>query len=752
MYTDDDIFDTLFCDFDDDPENDNAKPLPPLTPSYEQQLVVNHLVDGDNVVVDSVSGSGKSTTILSCAEQIPNKTILQLTYNAMLRKDVHEKVVARELLNISVHTYHSLAVKYYHKDAHKDSILRKILSANLSPLREIPTIDIVCLDESQDMTLLYYLFIVKFLRDMGGRIQVCVLGDYKQGIYQFKGADIRFLTKAAEIWSKYPLLSSPVFHHCALTTSYRVTDPMADFVNEVMLGTKRLYSCKLGSPVQYIRNHNHNIITIIKSRIAALLDSGESPSSIFILSASTKSKLVRKIENFLVERGIPCFVSMQDGEVSDERVITGKVVFTTFHSVKGRERKHVFVVGFDQSYFSNYAPELMVNECPNTLYVACTRGTENLYVFESAQHRSNRPLEFLQKTHFDMQDSSYVNFYGIPQKNFESEDTETYNRDGKFHNVTPSSLVRFIPENVVDEITPLMERIFVIETPAIPELVIDIPIVIRTSRGFHEDVSALNGIAIPSIYYDYLYKRMASTEQDARQDIQPGFGAKPLLSVIHDIMDETNNNEYAYLKQMVANLPDTFSTPEEYLYLSNIYVSVSEKLYFQLNQIGKNDYGWLSSAMIRECIDRFEETVGRECSSTTDVIIEQSIIDFSREAENEALCAVLAPFFDVETAKFRFSARTDLITLENIWEMKCTTTISMEHQLQLLLYAWIWTILYPEKPREFRIFNIRSGEVQRLTTDINVWTTIVVALLKGKYTKLAEKTDEEFLEGTFVQP
>jgi hypothetical protein len=444
---------------------------------------------------------------------------------------------------------------------------------------------------------------------------------------------------------------------------------------------------------------------------------------------------------------------MQDGEVADERVITGKVVFTTFHSAKGRERKHTFIVGFDQSYFANYAPELPVTECPNTLYVATTRAMENLYVFESAQHRSNRPLEFLQKTHFEMQDSSYVNFYGIPQKNFETEDAETHNRDGKFHNVTPSSLVRFIPENIIDGITPIMERIFVIETPAVPELAIDIPIVICTSRGFHEDVSALNGIAIPSIYYDYLYRRMASAEHDADGVLKnTGFGAKPLLSVIHDIMDETNNNEYAYLKRMVANLPDTFSTPEEYLYLANIYVAVTEKLYFQLNQIGKHDYGWLSPSMIQECIDRFEETVGRECSSAADVSIEESIIDFSREAENEALCAVLAPFFDAEMAKFRFSARTDLITLENVWEMKCTTTISMEHQLQLLLYAWIWTILYPEKPREFRIFNIRSGEIQRLAGDIDTLTTIVVALLKGKYTKLAEKTDEEFLGGTMVPP
>jgi len=825
MYNNDhEIIETLFWDNPDNENNDEDSrigqtSLPPLKPSYEQQIVINHIMDGDNVVVDSVSGSGKSTTILSCAEQLPNKVFLQLTYNSMLRKDVHEKVVARGLHNISVHTYHSLAVKYYHKDAHKDTVLRKILSANLPPTRSIPEINIVCLDESQDMSLLYYLFIVKFLRDMGGRIQVCVLGDYKQGIYQFKGADIRFLTKAVEIWSKYPLLSSPVFRQCALTMSYRITQQMADFVNDVMLGNHRLNACKSGSPVQYIRHSQFHSITIIKSRIARLLDEGESPSSIFILAASTKSKFVRKIENFLVERGIPCYVSIQDGEMPDERISNGKVVFTTFHCVKGRERKHVFVVGFDQTYFTYYGPEFPTDQCPNTLYVACTRGTDNLYVFESANHSTDRPLDFLQKTHFDMQELPYINFCGIPQKNF---DMNPETRDGKMHYVTPTTLIRFISESVIDIIAPILERLIIVETPAFPELEIDIPIMIHTSRGFYEDVSILNGIAIPIMYYDRLFQKISSNE---------GVGVKQLLPVIQSILSETKDNEYTFLKRKIAELrqftfceaktpnvvspgipqftfceaktpnvvspgipqftfceaktpnvvspgipqirseertkdledstemgyhrrrmPETFSTPEEYLYLANLYVAVNEKLYFSLNQIGKNDYGWLTPDIIRECMDRFDETLGAECSLPENVSVEQSIVDNSMEEANQALCAVLTPFFEDGDANFCFSARTDLITLENVWELKCTTAISMEHQLQLLIYAWIWTILYPEKPREFRIFNIRSGEIQRLVVDMDDLTTIMVALLKGKYTKHVEKTDAEFLGGTTFPP
>jgi hypothetical protein len=745
--TDTDILNALFDD-DEDDLADERRSTTALRPSYEQQLAINHLLDGHNVVLDSVSGSGKSTTILSCVEQLSDKSVLQLTYNAMLRKEVREKVHARNLHNICVHTFHSLAVYHYHKDAHKDIVLRKILQTNMRPVRPIPRYDLVFLDESQDMSLLYYAIMVKFLTDMGNPFQICILGDYKQGIYQFRGSDIRFLTKAAQIWRPFPLLSSPVFHHCSLTMSYRITNQMADFVNDVMLGEKRLMACKSGPKIHYIRNSKSNIIRIICFHILRLLREGQSPSTIFVLSASVKNGYVRKIENALVERGIPCYVPLSDGDQIDERIITGKVVFSTFHSVKGRERKHVFVLGFDNSYFQYYAPELPITECPNTLYVACTRATESLFVCELNQFAGDRPLAFLQKTHYEMKESAYIEFNGIPQRIFDTAD-DAYDRDQKdrFHDVSPTTLIRFISESVVEEITPVLERAFHIEQEPHPELEIEIPILIQTTRGFHEDVSDLNGIAIPSIYYDHLYRRVFAAEgsaPDAETETLP-IGARILLNNIESFMCETKDGEYTYLKEKIASLPKTIATPEEYLYLANIYVSVKERLYYRMFQIGEADYGWLSDSVIRECLCRFDEIIGGECQPNTDVRIEYSLIDSTKEEENARVNAVLAPFFESDPRKFRFSARTDLITPDNVWEIKCTTAVSMEHQLQVIIYAWLWRIIYPELPRDFRILNIRSGEIQRLELSLEDMTFVVVALLRGKYDRPAEKTDEEFM-------
>jgi superfamily II DNA or RNA helicase len=55
-----------------------------FTPSSEQQLIIDAIKRGENVSVNAVAGSGKTTTILGIAKQIPEKKILQITYNLSL--------------------------------------------------------------------------------------------------------------------------------------------------------------------------------------------------------------------------------------------------------------------------------------------------------------------------------------------------------------------------------------------------------------------------------------------------------------------------------------------------------------------------------------------------------------------------------------------------------------------------------------------------------------------------------------------
>jgi len=738
-------------------------------PSEEQQIIINHIKNGDNVVVDACAGSGKSTTILSCAKSTPHKQFLILTYNSALRLEMMAKIKELKLSNLEVHTYHSLAVKYFLPSAHTDTGIRIILRDKMPPTTLIPAFKTVVLDEAQDITFLFYLLIVYYTNLIINPFQLLILGDWMQGLYEFKGADIRFLTLADKIWSQNSRLCNNTFHKCTLRMSYRITKQMADFVNNVMLGETRMLACKDGPKVTYIRNSPYVIERIVVYRIRELLAAGAKPSDIFILGGSVNgpNSNIRKMENILVESGIPTHVPMIElADKMDDRVIRGKVVFSSFHSVKGRQRKYVFIVGFDNSYFAFCAKNLDPTVCPNTLYVATTRATDELFLLENNQRATDRPLDFLHKTHHQMKQScaDYIDFKGPAQTVFYESKTDAENRGIvtiPTHHLTPTSLIKFIPESVIEEISPLLDKIFIrqnygIESGFIYDASLNngldydrhqystqdiepnpliIPSIIQTEQGFHEDVSDLNGIAIPNIYYDYIIK---SEEPNM------------LYELIAGRIRDMKPNEHRYLKTLFADLSPICITPADYLRMANMYVSIQERLYYKLKQIGRHEYTWLTDAMIENSKRLLDATVGVECVDEMPAI-EQTIIHYNMESEHVKIDALLSAKYGPD-ATFRFSARTDVTTMKSIWELKCTRKLSTDNLLQVVIYAWIWRTIFADDAlkmlKRFILLNIKTGESLLLDASKDELDTIIVALLKGKYGKTVALTDTEFIANT----
>lgn len=704
--------------------------------SNEQLLVLNHTKSGHNSIVDAVAGSGKSTTVLSIAAKMLSKKFIQLTYNSMLRCEIKEKTEQLAINNLDIHTYHSLAVKYYNSSAYTDTGIRHILAHNTKPRIHIPKKDVVVIDEAQDMTFLYFQFIVKYTMDMNCPFQLIVLGDYMQGLYEFKGADTRFLTLAIEIWKNHPNLKSKIFHSCTLKTSYRITNQMASFINTVMLDEQRLIACRDGLvKVVYIRNSQRNIENTVIFHINSLLAAGAKPSDIFILGASVKgpNSAVRKMENVLVSKGIPCHVPMFESDNIDEKVIQRKLVFSTFHSVKGRQRKYVFVLGFDQGYMRFYGRNLPQNICPSTLYVACTRATEGLAVLEHTDFETDRPLDFLKMSQFEMKKQDYIDFKGAPYYPLFQSVEQPSNELVLKHYVTPTDLIKFIPEFVLESITPVLESIFTIEREKSIEL--DIPTVIETVDGYYEEISDLNGLAIPAMYYDFLNAKWSNTS-----------ATNVLYETILLILDEMKDYEHKFLKEIASKMPTTFTRPSDYLYLANVYTAFQEKLYFKLKQISPDDYNWITDELMNQCKKRLDKFVGCECD-TAKPLIEKTLIHQSQEVDHEKIDQFLDEYFE-NNIKFRFTARLDIVTTQTVWEIKCVREITMDHQLQVVIYAWLYEMLRKdsETPHCFKIFNIRTGEVQKLIADREHLDFIVISLLQGKYQQTEKITDELFVK------
>lgn len=724
------------------------------TPSEEQQLVIDNLKNGYNVVCSAVAGSGKSSTVLATSKQLSDKQILQITYNASLRLEIKEKVQVLGLPNITVHTFHSLAVKYYSTDCNTDTGIRYLLLHNTPPRTSIPKLDICMLDEFQDCTELYFKFVVKFIRDMGSPVQLLILGDPRQCLYEFKGADTRFLTMADTVWTDFELLSSKEFIHCSLVMSYRITNQMSKFVNDVMLGEGLMSACRDGEPVTYIRNNRKNIEKAVIYTINELLtNGGVKPNEIFVLAASVKglNSHVRKMENALVEQNIPCHVPMFDTEKLDDRIIEGKIVFSTFHCAKGRQRKYVFVVGFDNNYFEQFArTSTDTTECPNTLYVGCTRATHGLYLLEFDQRSTDRPLDFLKMGHHEMKKQDYIKFNGMPRSIFYVDESEAARKsliDKKYE--TPTKLIKFIPDYILDIITPIIEDIFVVGSPGIE---ITIPSVINTRKGFYEAVSDLNGIAIPCMFYDSLSISTKSCGEAAdkreafKQYENVPFSKENPSNVLYNMVEnsllEMKEHEHEYLKKIVKELPTVCETIDDYLFLANVNNSIQERLYFKVKQIERDEYTWLSTEVVNQCMERLNHVIGGEPGTKTS---EFMLIHHSLEDAHAKIDQLLAPHFP-ESYRFRFSAILDLVTETSVWELKCTENINLDHKLQLIIYAWLWKMM--DKPdKEFKLFNITTGELHTLNSGLDEeLNTIVIALLRGKYDEQAIKTDDEFIE------
>lgn len=705
-------------------------------PSEEQQSVIQSIEDGYNVLVDACAGSGKSTTILSCAIALPQYNFIQLTFNKLLQSEVQEKVGVLQIPNIAVYTFHGLAVKYYDSGCFNDMGIRKMLREQTPFRQELPNCDIVVLDETQDMTFVFFELMWKFCTEMNRPIQLLILGDEKQGLYGFKGSDTRFLTMGDFCWSNFPLLKSHVFCRHILKMSYRITNPMRDFLNKVMLGEFRLQSCKDGVPVVYIRRNMYDkqggyqtIPLMIKQ---LMLEKNVKYDDFFILAHSVKSKnrSVQLLENLLVRAQIPVFVPNNDAkEDLDSRVIQNKVVFSTFHSAKGRQRKYVFVLGFDDSHFALKKTK-QIEMCPNELYVACTRATEKLFVWESIR-KDSYILPFLKYNHNQLRAADFVKFCGIPSGR-KPEVSEKKLDDIYKKVVHPSEVIRFISESTLDIISPLVETMFETLQPANEEL-LDIPTVHETALGSCEEVSDLNGTVIPLMYFDRL-------RQETKEPI--------LQKLVKQNMKSVAETDHPLLWDAVANMPPQCDTIADYLYMANLLTATQDLFYSRLNQIAPDDYQWITEDMLTQCFAYLDNVLKKECELPDTWKAEPYVIQSSDEIGHIYIDQCLSNCLQESNMMYRFSARADLITNTSLWELKCTSQLSLDHKLQLILYAWLYQMKHKEKKdvehMNYFLYNIRTNEHLQLQTSFDALTTVVVEIIKNKYMKPNELTDEEF--------
>ena len=111
--------------------------------------------------------------------------------------------------------------------------------------------------------------------------------------------------------------------------------------------------------------------------------------------SSIKLCFIKKNPNYRTKCPInkcPIYIPSNDDIILDPNEIKNKLAIATFHQSKGRERKYVIVLGFDDSYFNYYNRSSDTDICPSTLYVALTRAKRELHLL--SHFNTKQPYNF----------------------------------------------------------------------------------------------------------------------------------------------------------------------------------------------------------------------------------------------------------------------------------------------------------------------------------------------------------------------
>src|SRR5690606_23913084 len=109
----------------------------------------------------------------------------------------------------------------------------------------------------------------------------------------------------------------------------------------------------------------------------------------------------------------------------------------------------------------------------------------------------------------------------------------------------------------------------------------------------------------------------------------------------------------------------TENSIEKILELTNVYISVKERLYYRLKQITK--YNWLSKKFVKKCL---------------------KTIPFKNVIYNYEFDEFI--YHSPEFSDIKFTSSVDAINDDSIWIIKCCENIITEQLLHLVVISWIW--------------------------------------------------------------
>lgn len=354
--------------------------------SSEQQEFVHLALSGKNVLCDACIGSGKTSTInVLCDAYPPERRILYLTYNRLLKLDAKDKIKNH---NVLVQNYHGFASLLLNKKGIRNCGQGEQLAMVLEKKIPIPPIDTLIIDEYQDIND-EIAELLKYIRSQNPGLQIVAVGDMKQKIYDDTALDVwefmqDFLGRHEQV----------VFTKC-----FRISHDLAERLGNIwgktingVNGSCIVEQMSVDEVTEFLNKQNPKDVLCLGARIGAM--------------TKVLNDLENRPGNLYDKHHVYASIADNDG---DKAVAPSSDVgiFTTFDGSKGMERPICVVFDFTEFYWGTrmHMPMVRYEILRNLFCVAASRGKEEVIFVEPEKDKdfllSDKTLMTPVKTHIE---------------------------------------------------------------------------------------------------------------------------------------------------------------------------------------------------------------------------------------------------------------------------------------------------------------------------------------------------------------
>lgn len=712
-------------------------------PSAEQQEIVK-LSRTQNVVVSARPGTGKTATAEAIVEANADRNVAVVTYSKRLQLETDKRLDSYP--HVDVFTFHGLAGRLFATLVPNDTVLRDLQSRGVVPAWGGPAYDIVVLDELQDCTGDLFWLVCAFVSSVshaaGGRApRIVTLGDERQAIYGFRGADSRYLNLSPELLS--PLSPYP-WARAALSKSFRLSHQTSKFINQAFLGGEQyITGSHNGAKPLYVPADPFDTGALAEYLVPFIKEYGPERTAILTPFLRNNQPL-SSLTNLLSRKyGIQIAVSIGEEVVLDDLVLSGKLAVSTYHQFKGNERDLVIVYGVDDGYFRFLGRDLPDDRCPNDIFVALTRARKQLIVL----HNDNQALmPFVSKSAISR--TAHL----VPLSSRHIKTRPAVGRPAKLglllpRNVSVSDMSRHVLDEMLVAVCKKHLDITILASPLPEDLHIKAPDKVLTNaiKMHYEAVSDINGIAVVAAFeYDLLgmLSTLGYKKGEEPAIVPTGDEARAAWLCRKACKYEAEISSYHSRNIQMAH--------HKFDWLSEQLEAAKQRLREQLKDFGKLTFEYSLAQRDFTVLD----IGGNGKEQKTKIKGRADIIQYSKTKKTSKsipktkshLRRALSSVSAEDVAPRQAESHDEDVCL---WEIKFVAQLSLEHVIQASTYAYLWAVKNKtESLPRILLFNLRSGEkweimakggragLQRLVEDV----------LRAKYSTGGEVPTSKFLK------